>query len=269
MNNTKTVCVPFSAAALNIVVAALAEPLPSALPQTLLQGVAASVILGALAAWTGGCFRRPCSFLGRCVTRAVLAALLVIELVQTAAVAQRVCREEFASMALIGLLPVLLWAGWKLPFSGWEAPARVLWWFVVLGGVVYLLGLWGQMRWERLVLLPDGAAGEWTTPLYAEYLLLPVLGAEQKPCRTLLLPMGTYCIRVCAALSFALVFGAGSYPARELLRAWSVGAFSRMDAFLILIWFCGAMFRICFLAALLRQILQEPRNSNKPKGALE
>lgn len=266
MNNTKSTGIPFSAVALSIAVAALAEPFPPALPQTLLQGAAAAVMLGTLAAWVGICCR-PCGLLGRCIYRTVLAVLLVAELVQTAVQAQYVCRQEFASMALIGLLPLLLWAGWKLPLSGWEAPARVLWWLAALGGAVCVLGLWGQMHWERLVLLPDGAAGEWTIPLYAEYFLLPVLGGEQKPCRTLFLPMGTYCIRMCAALSFALVFGASRYPARELLRAWSVGAFSRMDAFLILIWFCGAMFRICFLAAMLRQILQESQNSNNPEGA--
>lgn len=268
MNNTKSTGIPFSAVALSITVAALAEPFPPALPQMLLQGAAAAVISGVLAAWVGVCCR-PCGLLGRCIYRTVLAVLLVAELVQTAVQAQYVCRQEFASMALIGLLPLLLWAGWKLPLSGWEAPARVLWRLAALGGAVCVLGLWGQMHWERLVLLPDGAAGEWTTPLYAEYFLLPVLGGKQKPCRTLFLPMGTYCIRMCAALSFALVFGASRYPARELLRAWSVGAFSRMDAFLILIWFCGAMFRICFLAAMLRKILQESQNSNNPKGARE
>lgn len=268
MNNTKTAGVPFSAVAFSIAIAALAEPVPSALPQTLLQGAAASVMLGVLAGWIGLC-SRPCGLLGRCAAQMAMAVLLMVELVQTAAAAQRICREEFASMALIGLLPLLLWAGWKLPLSGWEAPARVLWWFVALGGVLCLAGLWGQMHWERLVLLPDSAAEGWRTPLYAEYFLLPLLGNEQKPYRTFFLPFGTYCIRMCAALSFALVFGAGSYPARELLRAWSVGAFSRMDALLLLIWFCGAMFRICFLAAMLRQILQESQYSTNLKGVLE
>ena len=37
-------------------------------------------------------------------------------------------------MAMIGLLPLLLWAGCRIPLSGWDAPARVLWWFVLLGG---------------------------------------------------------------------------------------------------------------------------------------
>ena len=72
-------------------------------------------------------------------------AWFLAELFGTVVQAQNICQQEFRSMALIGLLPLLLWAGWCIPPSGWDAPARVLWWFVLLGGLVCLTGLPG--RW--------------------------------------------------------------------------------------------------------------------------
>lgn len=259
---------PFSAAALSVAVAALAEPLPSAQPQVLWQRAAAALVLGILAGWLGSIRNTRVSFYGKVLLKAVLAVLLAVELVQTAAAAQEACRQEFSSMALIGLLPLLLLAGWKLPFSGWEAPARVLWWLMALGGAVFLLGIAGQMHWERLMELPDTAAA-WASPVYAEYFLFPMLCQEKEQGRTFCLPIGVFGLRAAGALCFALVFGEGSYPARELLCAWSVGAFSRMDAFLMLVWFGCALFRICFLTALFRRVLQPETASPQNKGAME
>lgn len=257
----------FSAAALSVAAAALAEPLPLAQPQALWQGAAAALVLGVLAEWLGNTRSTQSLFLGKVLFK-VMIVLLAVELVQTAATAQEVCRQEFSSMALIGLMPLLLLAGWKLPFSGWKAPARVLWWLMALGGAVFLLGVAGQMHWERLIELSD-TTNAWASPVYAEYFLFPMLCQEKDSGRALCLPVGVFGIRAAGALCFALVFGAGNYSARELLRAWSAGAFSRMDAFLMLVWFGCALFRICFLTALFRRVLRPETASPQNKGAME
>ena len=140
-------------------------------------------------------------------------------------------------MALLGLLPLLLWAGCRIPLSGWDAPARVLWWFVLLGEGLCLAGIAGQMEWSHL-LEPEAVqlARLPRVPLYAEYLLWPLLMEEPAPRRILFLPWLTFLAQVCLAGGICLVFGGTDYPEQELLRAWSVGIFSRMDALLLLIW---------------------------------
>ena len=108
-------------------------------------------------------------------------------------------------MALIGLLPLLLWAGCRIPLSGWDAPARVLWWFVLLGEGLCLAGIAGQMEWSHL-LEPDAVqlARLPRVPLYAEYLLWPLLIEEPAPRRVLFLPWLTFLAQVCLAGASAL-----------------------------------------------------------------
>lgn len=190
-----------------------------------------------------------------------LALAFAAELVQAAAQAQWAAQQEFRSMALVGILPLLLWAGWTLAPSSWNAPARVLWWFIFLGGMVCLLGLAGQMRWLRL--LAEGPAQQPKGLLYAEYFAVPLLCPQEPPRRGLCLPWAAYAVQAGAALGMQLVFGGGAYPAQELLRAWSVGAFSRMDALLLLVWLGCAVYRICFLCAALRVCLYAALRAGK------
>ena len=180
--------------------------------------------------------------------------------------AQSVCRQEFHSMALIGLLPLLLWAGCRIPLSCWDAPARVLWWFVLLGEGLCLAGIAGQMEWSHL-LEPDAVqlARLPREPLYAEYLLWPLLMEEPAPRRILFLPWLTFLAQVCLAAGICLVFGGTDYPEQELLRAWSVGIFSRMDALLLLLWLTCAVFRIGFLCAAAGELWKKA--ANRRKGA--
>lgn len=186
---------------------------------------------------------------------AVLAVWLLAELAQTALQAQRVCRQEFSTMAWVGLLPLLLWAGWHWKPMIWNAPARVLWWFVVLGGVVFLLGMAGQLHWERLFTLETFQRP--TTPVYAEYFALPFLCEKSQQNRAARLPLWSFAVQAVLTLSTALLFGTRAYPAKELLRAWSLGAFSRMDAFLMLVWLACAMLRVCVLCASIRLLCQQ------------
>ena len=190
-----------------------------------------------------------------------LSLAFAAELVQAVAQAQRAAQQEFHSMALVGILPLLLWAGWTLSPGNWNAPARVLWWFVFLGVAVCLLGLAGQMHWLRL--LAESSAQQPEALLCAEYFAMPLLCPQEPPRRGLCLPWAAYGVQAGAALGMQLVFGGGAYPAQELLRAWSVGAFSRMDALLLLIWLSCAVYRICFLCAALRVCLRTAFGAGK------
>ena len=57
------------------------------------------------------------------------------ELWETLWQAQQVCREQFSSMAVLGVLPLLLWAGWQLKPDVFSHSAGVLWWALALAGL--------------------------------------------------------------------------------------------------------------------------------------
>ena len=171
-------------------------------------------------------------------------------------------------MALIGLLPLLLWAGWCISPSGWDAPARVLWWFVLLGGLVCLTGLAGQMDWAHLLTADAVQLARWPrVPLYAEYLFWPLLAGYEEPRSMSWLPWLTFLAQAGLTAGMCLVFGAADYPEQELLRAWSADVFSRMDALLLLIWLTCAIFRTGFLCAAVRTVWQ--RAVQCGKGAVK
>lgn len=245
-----------AALALSVLTAVLAEGVPQEMPFrkalcTGLLGAAALCVLSALAAaaWQGKTPSRE--------VKAALTAGFLLELLQSIGQAQRVCIEEFSSMALLGFLPLLLWAGWSIRPGGWNTPARVLWWFAAFGGAVCLLGLGGQMHWYRLLELPAEMAKQvWLVPVYAEYFAVPFLCGAQAVRRTLWLPLYSFLVQAAALLGGALLFGAEDYPQTELLRAWSTGSFSRMDALLLLLWLLCAVYRITVLCACIRLLWQ-------------
>lgn len=61
-----------------------------------------------------------------------------------------------------------------------------------------------------------------------------------------------------------LLFGSGAYPRLELLRAWSSGSFSRMDALLLLLWLLCAVYRTAMLCAAIRLLWQQPEAEVQP-----
>ena len=67
-----------------------------------------------------------------------------------------------------------------------------------------------------------------------------------------------------ALLGGALLFGSGTYPRLELLRAWSGGSFSRMDALLLLLWLLCAVYRAAMLCAAIRLLWQQPEAEGQP-----
>lgn len=224
-----------------------------------LFGALQALLLALLAVLAGGFWQQKNA--PRRTAALALALWFLAELVQAFAQAHWVAKQEFHSMALVGILPLLLWAGWVVPPDGWDAPARVLWWFVFLGGAVCLLGLAGQMSWTRLLLAEN--AQKPTALLCAEYFSWPLLCPQASPRRAARLPWAAYAVQAGAALGMQLVFGAGGYPALELLRAWGVGAFSRMDALLLLIWLACAIYRVSFLCGALRICLQAALGTGK------
>lgn len=127
---------------------------------------------------------------------------------------------------------------------------------VVLGLVLCLPGLLGQMHWARLVAADAARPVRSVQALvYAEYFFGPPQCAGKTPKHLLGLPWLAFAVQAAAWLGMGLVFGAGDYPQRELLRAWSAGVFSRLDALLLLVWLACAFYRIGFLCTALRTCL--------------
>lgn len=112
-----------------------------------------------------------------------------------------------------------------------------------------------QMHWAGLFAQAAPQSTAFTVPVYAEYFAVPLLcGREER--RGVCLPILTALVQTAATLGMALVFGR-TYPARELLRAWSTGTFSRLDAALLLVWLTCAIFRIGVLCTAIRMLGQE------------
>ena len=252
-----------AALTLSVVTAALADGIPQGVPlrQALGMGVVCTACLCVLSTLAAAALR------GKVASPAVRLALsagLFIELVYTIVQAQGLCAAEFSSMALLGFLPLLLLAGWCIRPASWNASARVLWWFVAVGSVVCLLGLAGQLHWYRLYIPVQPTATGWSISVYAEYFAGAVLCNGWSVRRTIWLPAWSFAVQAAALLGTALLFGGNAYPRLELLRAWSGGSFSRMDALLLLFWLLCAVYRVAMLCAAIRLLWQQPEAEVQP-----
>lgn len=248
---------------LSVVTAALADGIPQGIPLRRALwlgavGTACLCILSALAA--AALLNKTPSF----AVRLALTAGLFMELLHTLAQAQGLCTAEFSSMALLGFLPLLLWAGWGIRPASWNASARVLWWFAAAGSVVCLLGLAGQLHWYRLFTPAQPTATNWGVPVYAEYFAGALLCGARSARRTVWLPVWGFAVQASALLGGALLFGSGAYPRLELLRAWSGGSFSRMDALLLLLLLLCAVYRAAMLCAAIRLLWQQSEAEVQP-----
>lgn len=118
--------------ALSVWTAALAEEMQTGISPRgmIIHGAVQALLLTCISGVLSACWQRAAM---QWVWLFSAGAWFLAELFGTVMQAQNICQQEFHSMALIGLLPLLLWAGWCIPPSGWDAPARVLWWFVLLG----------------------------------------------------------------------------------------------------------------------------------------
>lgn len=183
-----------------------------------------------------------------------------LEMGRTIAAAQIVCRDHFGSNALIAVLPVLLLISWRMNADALDRSARAIWWLLAAGCLVCLAGIWDQMHWQRLFvsanlsLWADGLPPVW---LYPEYFALPLLCRGRNLRRGAFLPFWSYAVQAGYAFVLELVLGrtiGTNYKGLELLRAWALGYFSRLDALLLLIWLASALWRICLLAYALRTL---------------
>ena len=142
----------------------------------LLRGLPMTLALVLITALTAGAEQRADSFWGTDLRSRVVCGGLglwfVWEAVETFRQAQELCWENFSSMAMLGLLPLLLWAGWKLEPSVLVRCAPILCWAAALAGLLCLLGLNGQFHWESLMMQAD--AQTIILPLYPEYFALPL-----------------------------------------------------------------------------------------------
>ena len=252
-----------AALTLSVVTAALADGIPQSVPvrRALWLGAVSTVCLCILSALAAAALRdKAPSF----AVRLALTAGLFMELVHTLVQAQGLCTAEFSSMALLGFLPLLLWAGWGIRPASWNASARVLWWFAAVGGVICLLGLAGQLHWYRLFTPAQPTGTNWSVPVYAEYFAGALLCRARSVRRTVWLPVWGFAVQAAALLGGALLFGSGAYPRLELLRAWSGGSFSRMDALLLLLWLLCAVYRAAMLCAAIRLLWQQPEAEVQP-----
>lgn len=172
------------------------------------------------------------------------------EFVAAAAQAQQLCWEQFSSMAVLGLLPFLLWAGWHLQPESFCRCVRFLWWTAAAAGLLCILGLRGQLHWENLMEPAQGTLP--SLPLFAEYAALPYLCPKTQAQREAWLPLWAFGLAAAYRLGMELVFGpASAVPGAELLRAGILGSISRFDAAILLVWLAAALFRLCFLVQVL------------------
>ena len=252
-----------AALTLSVVTAALADGIPQGVPvrRALWLGAISAVCLCLLSALAAAALQDKIPSLA---VRLALTTGLFAELVHTVAQAQGLCAAEFSSMALLGFLPLLLWAGWAVPPASWNASARVLWWFVAVGGVVCLLGLAGQLHWYRLFTPAQPTAAGCSVPVYAEYFAGALLCSARSARRTVWLPVWVFAVQAACLLGGVLLFGGVTYPRLELLRAWSGGSFSRMDALLLLFWLLCAVYRVAMLCAAIRLLWQQPEAEVQP-----
>ena len=182
-----------AALTLSVVTAALADGIPQSVPvrRALWLGAVSTACLCILSALAAAALRdKAPSF----AVRLALTAGLFMELVHTLVQAQGLCTAEFSSMALLGFLPLLLWAGWAVPPASWNASARGLWWFVAVGGVVCLLGLAGQLHWYRLFTPAQPAAAGCSVPVYAEYFAGALLCSARSARHTVWLPVWGFAV---------------------------------------------------------------------------
>ena len=96
------------------------------------QGLPMALALVLITALTAGAEQRADSFLGTDLRSRVVCGGLglwfVWEAVETFRQAQELCWGNFSSMAMLGLLPLLLWAGWKLEPAVLVRCAPILCW---------------------------------------------------------------------------------------------------------------------------------------------
>lgn len=228
----------------------------------ILQGLPMALVLTVVSAFLAQAERENALFSGGDFRSKVLCGGFALwfgwELAETLLQAQNLCWTQFSSMAVLGLLPLLLWAGWKLEPAVFARSAPILGWAAGLAGLLWLWGLRGQLHWENL--LEPAASSGLTVPLYAEYFALPFLCKKQGQARGIWLPVKAFCLTAVLALGAELFFGARGIPAE------GIGHLTRFDALVLLVWLAAALYRVCFLVQAERLLLGRICKNELPEG---
>jgi hypothetical protein len=152
-----------------------------------------------------------------------------------------------------------------------ERAAHAIFALLLLAGAVLLIGLGGQMHWYSLSFAAPRVQGVSAAffgllCFIPEYFALPLFSRGKASGLVpggLLIAQGS--VLLCAEMVFGFENQSGRYPAMEMLRAWGIGAFSRLDALVVGLWLMLALFRLLFIESLLEQTYHLLRD-RKQKG---
>ncbi|MCI2047861.1 MAG: hypothetical protein LKJ90_09135 [Faecalibacterium sp.] len=184
----------------------------------------------------------------------------------------RIYRAQFSGGAL---WLVLLAAGLVLlvPQSGTiERASHAVFVLAVGVGILIFLGLFGQMHWQSLSFAPIQGQGVAAAAMrlacfVPEYFALPIFTRDKRAGR---IPAALFAGEAAVLVGAELVFGYsgqdGRYPGLELLRAWGLGAFSRLDALVVGLWLLLALFRLLLIAYLFVRCLRLMRHLGRRGG---
>lgn len=257
---------PFFAAALSH--AMFAAMTADKISYTVREGLLAALLAG-LGAWAGlGLLRlldgqKLCGGsgaagrLGRGLLAAALAAAACQTLYELAAVYARQYEHGVFWVLLLGASLLTLTPA--LPALGRVSCAALA--LAGLAAALLAAGLSSQMRIRALSLAPVRLSAVWAAAdrlfcFLPEYLALPAVAGQQKHWGRL--PLWTALCQAGLLLASELVFGFsagnGRYPAGEVLRAWSLGFFSRMDALWTGLWLVLAMLRLLLIRSICLQL---------------
>ena len=228
----------------------------------ILQGLPMALGLTAISALLARAEQNTDAFSGNSFRSKLLcggfALWFVWELAETFQQAQTICWMQFSSMAVLGLLPLLLWAGWKLEPGVLTRSVPVLGWAAALAALLWLGALRGQLHWENLMRSTTSSVP--TMPLYAEYFALPFLRKKQEVRRGIWLPVKAFCVMAALVLGAELLLGPGG------ILAGVVGSLTHVDAAILLVWLALALFRVCVLVQVVRQLLCRICQQEEPMG---
>ncbi len=166
-------------------------------------------------------------------------------------------------MAALSVLPLLFWAGWALPEAVFDRSSQVLWWLAGLGALLCAAGLAGQLHWQNLFpasyRFTGGRFGADTlSGIFRTDLSLPAAAVAQGGLDAAGQLWGAGSVLLWNGAFIWRTAGSG-LPGYELLRSWTLGAFSRFDAVFLLLWLAAMFFRICVLANILRLLWEKFR----------
>ncbi len=183
-----------------------------------------------------------------------------------------VCRTEFGG-ALWAMLFALLVLGLLPAFSALQRMAYPVAGLAALGGILALIGIARQLRWQNLSFAPltsGGVASAFSAAFVfiPEYLLLPLCTScdTRKWLRLPALSGIVFLLLIlCAEMLFGYDAANGCLSVREGIRAWGLGCFSRFDPLWTGLWLLLAYYRLLLLGSLMQKVWNSFRKGGECK----